>query len=176
MTVARPPREDPGTMHAPAATTAIPYALRRIGVLMSPEPGNDAEAEGVINPAAARDDSAAAHFERAHRHALVVPLGDALGEPADGIGPGVCYSRHDVRVRARVGHPVPDEVRGLAYRRQGPAEGHAPAPRVAGDKGHGRVEPGPVLGRQSGTGPRDLGMHLQARVHVRPEPDVRDGP
>ncbi|MBN9169069.1 MAG: hypothetical protein J0J11_03955, partial [Microbacterium sp.] len=86
MTVARPPREDPGTMHAPAATTAIPYALRRIGVLMSPEPGNDAEAEGVINPAAARDDSGEVRlFPRMVATGNFSRIGDARVVVEDGV-------------------------------------------------------------------------------------------
>lgn len=33
---------------------AFPYALTRLGVVMSPEPGNPDEADGVLNPASAR--------------------------------------------------------------------------------------------------------------------------
>lgn len=33
----------------------VPYRLERIGVLMTPEPGNPTEVEGVINPATARE-------------------------------------------------------------------------------------------------------------------------
>jgi predicted GH43/DUF377 family glycosyl hydrolase len=33
------------------ATTPFPYRLVRAGVIMTPEPGNDLEAEGVLNPA-----------------------------------------------------------------------------------------------------------------------------
>ncbi|MET0783610.1 MAG: glycosidase [Leifsonia flava] len=35
-------------------TMQIPYTLTRAGVIMTPEPGNDLEAEGVLNPATAR--------------------------------------------------------------------------------------------------------------------------
>ncbi|MGA8117600.1 MAG: hypothetical protein WCA46_28515 [Actinocatenispora sp.] len=34
--------------------TTVPYTLSRLGVLMRPEPGNDLEAEGVLNPATGR--------------------------------------------------------------------------------------------------------------------------
>lgn len=34
--------------------TSVPYSLTRLGVVMSPEPGNDLEAEGVLNPASGR--------------------------------------------------------------------------------------------------------------------------
>jgi beta-1,2-mannobiose phosphorylase / 1,2-beta-oligomannan phosphorylase len=32
----------------------IPFQLQRLGLVMEPEPGNPLEAEGVLNPAAAR--------------------------------------------------------------------------------------------------------------------------
>src|SRR5437868_14749015 len=35
-------------------TTAAPQALRRLGIVMEPDPGNLREAEGVLNPAVAR--------------------------------------------------------------------------------------------------------------------------
>ncbi|MBN9193239.1 MAG: glycosidase [Microbacterium sp.] len=78
-------------MHAPAvATTAIPYALRRSGVLMSPEPGNDAEAEGVINPAAARDDSGEVRlFPRMVATGNFSRIGDARVVVEDGVPTGV---------------------------------------------------------------------------------------
>jgi len=34
--------------------TSVPYTLTRLGVVMSPEPGNDLEVEGVLNPASGR--------------------------------------------------------------------------------------------------------------------------
>jgi beta-1,2-mannobiose phosphorylase / 1,2-beta-oligomannan phosphorylase len=34
--------------------SAFPYALTRVGLLMSPEPGNELEVEGVLNPASGR--------------------------------------------------------------------------------------------------------------------------
>lgn len=36
------------------SSTRIPYTLTRVGVLMTPEPGNPLEVEGVLNPATAR--------------------------------------------------------------------------------------------------------------------------
>jgi predicted GH43/DUF377 family glycosyl hydrolase len=38
----------------PATRVTIPYTLRRLGVLMSPEPGDPLEVEGVLNPGTAR--------------------------------------------------------------------------------------------------------------------------
>ncbi|HWU47692.1 MAG TPA: glycosidase [Humibacter sp.] len=38
----------------PSTSEAFPYALTRLGVLMAPEPGNELEAEGVLNPASGR--------------------------------------------------------------------------------------------------------------------------
>lgn len=40
-------------MNALQPTSAVPYDLRRIGTIMSPEPGNPLEVEGVLNPATA---------------------------------------------------------------------------------------------------------------------------
>jgi predicted GH43/DUF377 family glycosyl hydrolase len=36
------------------STTTVPYTLTRVGVVMTPEPGNPLEAEGVLNPASGR--------------------------------------------------------------------------------------------------------------------------
>ena len=43
-------------MNPPASqeSTATPFQLHRVGVVMEPEPGNPLEAEGVLNPASAR--------------------------------------------------------------------------------------------------------------------------
>lgn len=40
---------------ASKAATTVPYSLHRVGVLMSPEPGNPHEIEGVLNPASGKD-------------------------------------------------------------------------------------------------------------------------
>ena len=37
-----------------AAAAPFPYTLTRVGVVMTPEPGNDLEVEGVLNPASGR--------------------------------------------------------------------------------------------------------------------------
>lgn len=41
-------------MTMPVSTTAIPYRLQRVGVVMEPTPGDPLEAEGVLNPASGR--------------------------------------------------------------------------------------------------------------------------
>lgn len=41
-------------MTMPGTHTSIPYRLRRLGVVMTPEPGEPYEAEGVLNPASGR--------------------------------------------------------------------------------------------------------------------------
>jgi predicted GH43/DUF377 family glycosyl hydrolase len=38
----------------PAVSTEVPYQLTRLGTVMSPDPGSDREAEGVLNPASGR--------------------------------------------------------------------------------------------------------------------------
>jgi predicted GH43/DUF377 family glycosyl hydrolase len=40
----------------------VPYTLTRIGVVMTPEPGNDLEAEGVLNPASGRTPDGRLHL------------------------------------------------------------------------------------------------------------------
>jgi predicted GH43/DUF377 family glycosyl hydrolase len=56
---------------APAARTAgesypyagtVPYTLTRLGVIMEPEPNNNLEAEGVLNPASGRTPDGALHL------------------------------------------------------------------------------------------------------------------
>lgn len=42
------------TVTAVPGNGAFPYALSRIGVIMAPEPGNELEAEGVLNPGSGR--------------------------------------------------------------------------------------------------------------------------
>jgi len=42
-------------MTSTVSATTVPYALTRLGTLMTAEPGNPDEAEGVLNPAVARD-------------------------------------------------------------------------------------------------------------------------
>jgi predicted GH43/DUF377 family glycosyl hydrolase len=37
-----------------ATTSTVPYRLERAGIVMEPEPGNELEAEGVLNPASGR--------------------------------------------------------------------------------------------------------------------------
>jgi beta-1,2-mannobiose phosphorylase / 1,2-beta-oligomannan phosphorylase len=44
------------------APTALPYALTRLGVVMSPEPGEPLEAEGVLNPASGRTPDGRLHL------------------------------------------------------------------------------------------------------------------
>lgn len=43
-------------------TTRIPYTLRRLGIVMSPQPGNDQETEGVLNPASGRTPDGRLHL------------------------------------------------------------------------------------------------------------------
>jgi beta-1,2-mannobiose phosphorylase / 1,2-beta-oligomannan phosphorylase len=46
----------------PKTDTRVPYRLTRVGVVMSPEPGNDFEVEGVLNPAAGRTPDGTLHL------------------------------------------------------------------------------------------------------------------
>jgi len=42
--------------------TTLPYTLTRVGVVMSPEPGNPLESEGVLNPASGRTPDGTVHL------------------------------------------------------------------------------------------------------------------
>ncbi|HZC27049.1 MAG TPA: glycosidase [Actinopolymorphaceae bacterium] len=50
------------THSAAAAPEAPPYTLTRSGVVMAPEPGNELEAEGVLNPASGRTPDGRLHL------------------------------------------------------------------------------------------------------------------
>lgn len=44
------------------SVSTVPYALHRLGVVMAPEPGNDLEVEGVLNPASGRTPDGRLHL------------------------------------------------------------------------------------------------------------------
>ncbi len=50
------------TAEIPDVSPDVPYALTRLGVVMSPEPGDELEAEGVLNPASGRDPQGRLHL------------------------------------------------------------------------------------------------------------------
>ncbi|QJU55078.1 glycosidase [Herbiconiux sp. KACC 21604] len=69
--------------------TTVPYRLERVGIVMEPEPGNELEAEGVLNPAAGRDRDGVLHLlprlvasGNVSRVGLARVLFDADGVPA----------------------------------------------------------------------------------------------
>jgi predicted GH43/DUF377 family glycosyl hydrolase len=78
-----------------AVDLRIPYTLRRLGTLMSPEPGQPFEAEGVLNPASGRDADgrlwlfprlvAAGNVSRIGRAEIEVEHGVPTGVRRDGI-------------------------------------------------------------------------------------------
>lgn len=71
-------------------TTPFPFALERLGVIMSPEPGNALETEGVLNPATARGaDGELYIYPRLVSAGNVSRIGIARVELADGIPTGV---------------------------------------------------------------------------------------
>jgi predicted GH43/DUF377 family glycosyl hydrolase len=57
-------RQSPSNQQSPSNRQArtVPYALTRLGVVMAPEPGNDLETEGVLNPASGRDPDGRLHL------------------------------------------------------------------------------------------------------------------
>lgn len=74
---------------APVATT-VPYALRRHGMLMTPEPGNPLEVEGVLNPGLARGPDGELYvFPRMVAAGNVSRIGRARVVVEDGVPVGV---------------------------------------------------------------------------------------
>jgi beta-1,2-mannobiose phosphorylase / 1,2-beta-oligomannan phosphorylase len=72
------------------ATTTLPYALTRLGVVMSPEPGEPLEAEGVLNPASGRTPDGRLHLlPRLVEHGNVSRVGLAEVVLTDGVPTGV---------------------------------------------------------------------------------------
>lgn len=76
-------------------TVNLPYTLTRLGVLMTPEPGNELEAEGVLNPASGRTPDGRLHLlPRLVAEGNVSRVGLAEVELRDGVPVGV--RRHGV--------------------------------------------------------------------------------
>ncbi len=72
------------------ATSEVPYRLERLGVVMAPAPGSDSEAEGVINPASARDAEGGIRlFPRMVAHGNYSRIGDVSVIFEDGVPVGV---------------------------------------------------------------------------------------
>ena len=82
-------------MTSPATSTAIPYALTRLGVVMAPQPGDPLEAEGVLNPASGRTPDGRLHLlPRIVAEGNVSRVGLAEVTLTDGVPTGV--TRHGV--------------------------------------------------------------------------------
>ncbi|MFE9693288.1 hypothetical protein [Micromonospora sp. NPDC005806] len=76
-------------------STAVPYTLTRLGVVMAPRPGEPLEAEGVLNPASGRTPDGRLHLlPRLVAEGNVSRVGLAEVEFRDGIPAGVV--RHGV--------------------------------------------------------------------------------
>jgi beta-1,2-mannobiose phosphorylase / 1,2-beta-oligomannan phosphorylase len=68
----------------------VPYTLTRVGVVMAPEPGNELESEGVLNPASGRTPDGALHLlPRLVAPGNVSRVGLAAVELTDGVPAGV---------------------------------------------------------------------------------------
>jgi beta-1,2-mannobiose phosphorylase / 1,2-beta-oligomannan phosphorylase len=68
----------------------VPYTLTRIGVVMTPEPGNDLEAEGVLNPASGRTPDGRLHLlPRMVAAGNISRVGLAEVQLTDGVPTGV---------------------------------------------------------------------------------------
>jgi beta-1,2-mannobiose phosphorylase / 1,2-beta-oligomannan phosphorylase len=70
--------------------TDVPYTLTRLGVVMTPEPGNDLETEGVLNPASGHTPDGRLHLlPRLVASGNVSRVGLAEVELTDGVPTGV---------------------------------------------------------------------------------------
>jgi beta-1,2-mannobiose phosphorylase / 1,2-beta-oligomannan phosphorylase len=68
----------------------VPYTLTRIGIVMTPEPGNDLEAEGVLNPASGRTPDGRLHLlPRMVAAGNISRVGLAEVQLTDGVPTGV---------------------------------------------------------------------------------------
>lgn len=78
-------------------TGGAPFELRRLGVVMEPEPGNSYEEEGVLNPAVVRGrDGQLYLFPRLVARGNYSRIGIArvrFGEDGDPVGSGLPWSR-----------------------------------------------------------------------------------
>ena len=80
----------PSNVPGSAGAGAFPYRLVREGLLMSPEPGNPDEAEGVLNPASGRGPDGELYlFPRLVAAGNVSRIGVARVEVVDGVPRGV---------------------------------------------------------------------------------------
>lgn len=116
MTVAPVKQKEPMNPQA-AHHVAIPYRLERVGLVMSPEPGNELESEGVINPATAREST-----------------GD-IRLFARLVGPGNFSRIGDARLRVESGIPVGVDRLGIALQpdrswERGSGHGGTEDPRI----------------------------------------------
>ncbi|WP_291042749.1 glycosidase [Herbiconiux sp.] len=82
----------PNTAHTGSTPTStdVPYRLERVGIVMEPEPGNDLEAEGVLNPGSGRGPDGSLYLlPRLVATGNVSRVGLARVEIADGVPVGV---------------------------------------------------------------------------------------
>ncbi|WP_459349073.1 glycoside hydrolase family 130 protein [Cellulomonas olei] len=77
-------------MNPTASVQTVPYALRRVGTIMEPEPGNPLEVEGVLNPGTARGPDGELYlFPRMVAEGNVSRIGRARVVVTDGVPTGV---------------------------------------------------------------------------------------
>ena len=100
-----------------ASRPTVPYALTRLGVVMTPEPGNPLEAEGVLNPASGRDSGRRLYLlPRLVAAGNVSRVGLAEVVLEDGVPVGVERRGRGARARRGLG------ARRRQRRRRGPAD------------------------------------------------------
>ena len=153
-----------------------PFKLTRLGVVMSPDPDDPLEAEGVLNPASGRTPDGRLHLlPRLVEAGNVSRVGLAEVVLTDGVPTGV--ERRGVVLAPDAGWERGTGDRG----RRGPARHHDPEPRPARDDLR-RLRPArPAAGARGLRRPRVLAaarpaaLRLRARARHRPQPVPEQG-
>jgi predicted GH43/DUF377 family glycosyl hydrolase len=162
----------------------LPYGMRRLGVLMAPEPGEPTEVEGVLNPASAVDREgvpwlfprlvAAGNYSRIGRARIVH---DEAGDPTGVVRDGFALEPDEVWERNQRGGGVEDaritfvaalDLYVLAYTAYGPL-GPRAALAVSDDLRDWR-RLGPITFAYDPELGADLGLYPNKDVLLFPEP------
>ncbi len=162
----------------------LPYRMRRLGVLMVPEPGNPHEVEGVLNPASAVDREGirwlfprvvgAGNYSRIGRARI---LHDAAGDPCGVVRDGIALEPEEVWERNQWGGGVEDarvtfvaalDLYVLAYTAYGPLGPRAALAVSADLRAWERL--GPITYAYDPERGAALGLYPNKDVLLFPEP------
>lgn len=162
----------------------LPYRMRRLGILMTPDPGDPHEMEGVLNPASAVDRDgvawlfprlvASGNYSRIGRARI---LHDGAGDPCGVVRDGLALEPEEVWERNQRGGGVEDpritfvaalDLYVLAYTAYGPL-----GPRAAlavSDDLHAWRRLGPITFAYDASRGSDLGLYPNKDILLFPEP------